>query len=508
MATDQEIEDETKLTAPPGFALPSLDGLTPGTSTSVAPTRQLEAVYFDTDDLRLTRAGASLRHRSDGGGGGWTVKLPDVGAGDALHRREVAFDGPAGEVPPAAASLVRAFTRGGRLVPVARITTVRRTNEVHDRHGRRVLEIADDTVIGEPLVDVDGGERTFREVEIELHSSTSAARKARRAAVKRLVTAGCAPSSCPKIARVLGVHAGRPADHQPRHLPDEPSLAALLHDALARSVAQMVHHDPDLRLADEPEDVHQFRVATRRLRSDLRTFRAVLEDDPVRAVRDELRWLGDVVGRVRDLDVLGARLRAGIRSLDAVDAPAATVLESHLHTEMVAARAQLREALDGDRYVRLLDALVALAADPPVLDEHRSDDDVRAIVVRAVRRPWKRLRDEVRSLPADAADAQLHHVRILAKRTRYAAEAASPLVGRRAKRFADAVADLQGVLGEHQDTVVLEQWLRRAASLLPAAALVAGRLIEQDHVVRRDLRARWFETWEDAAQPSLRRWMR
>ena len=80
--------------------------------------------------------------------------------------------------------------------------------------------------------------------------------------------------------------------------------------AIARSTARLLAHDPGVRLGDDPEDVHQARVATRRMRSDLRTFRRVLDEDWDESMRDELKWLGGLLGAVRDTDVLLDRLEA------------------------------------------------------------------------------------------------------------------------------------------------------------------------------------------------------
>ncbi|MDQ3354937.1 MAG: CHAD domain-containing protein, partial [Actinomycetota bacterium] len=108
----------------------------------------------------------------------------------------------------------------------------------------------------------------------------------------------------------------------------------------------------------------------------------------------------------------------------------------------------------------------------------------------------------------DGADEELHQVRIRAKRCRYAAEVAALAVGKPAKQLARAVADLQDVLGEHQDAVVAEAWLRSVAhELTPGEALVAGQLIAGQRKIAARSRGSWPEAWDRASRRKLRGWL-
>jgi CHAD domain-containing protein len=125
-----------------------------------------------------------------------------------------------------------------------------------------------------------------------------------------------------------------------------------------------------------------------------------------------------------------------------------------------------------------------------------------------VRRPWKHLRDAVAAVEPDGPDEELHQVRIRAKRCRYAAEVAAVAVGKPAKRLAAAVAELQEVLGEHQDAVVAEDWLRSVApELSPAEALVAGQLVAGQRTIADASRREWADVWDRVNRPKLRAWM-
>jgi CHAD domain-containing protein len=105
----------------------------------------------------------------------------------------------------------------------------------------------------------------------------------------------------------------------------------------------------------------------------------------------------------------------------------------------------------------------------------------------------------------DASDASLHAVRIRAKRARYAAEAVSPVFGKRAQAFAKAAADLQDVLGDHQDSVVARAWLRQAAEG-GADAFVAGELAAIEAQAAAEARAAWPKAWKALSRKRLRFW--
>ena len=132
---------------------------------------------------------------------------------------------------------------------------------------------------------------------------------------------------------------------------------------------RLIRHDAAVRLGSDMEAVHQARVATRLIRSDLRTFRSLLEPTWDAQLRDELRWLGDELGAVRDLDVLGERLRAHTSMLPDEDAVTMRKLLDRLRAQRDEARAAMLSAMREDRYDVLLDRLVAAATAPAVLDD-------------------------------------------------------------------------------------------------------------------------------------------
>ena len=494
-------ETEVKMGAWAGFELPVLDGLLDEVDCIPRPPRTLMAVYYDTPDLRLARWGVTVRHRS-GDGDGWTVKLPEGDDGPALVRRELHFDGDAETMPDGASALVLAYARGTPLVPVARIRTERTGVDLVDHEGARVAEVVDDEVSV-----LHGGRvaTRFREVEVELGDRAPSGLM--ETVVERLRQAGAgAPDATPKVIRALGARALEPPEVEPVALGKRPSAAQLVHHAIAASVVRVLRHDPGVRIGDDPEDVHQARVGTRRLRSDLRTFAPLLDEEWLAALRDELRWFGGVLGAVRDADVLIDRLRRQATTLPEPDTGGLAPLFRRLAKERDEARTALLEAMCSPRYVALLDRLVAAAQAPAV--RPRAERPAPDVVPDLVAGPWKRLRKAVEALPADPPVDDLHQVRIFAKRARYAAEAAAPLFGKKAARFGGALARLQEVLGDHQDAVVAEAWLHGAVEGADAAvSLAAGELIGIQRAEAAACRKRWRKVWDKAADKKLRSWL-
>jgi len=495
-------EREIKLAAPPTATLPPLSDPLAGVVAEPAGTRHLIATYYDTDDLRLARAGVSLRHRNDEG---WAVKLPAGSRDDPLlDRSTYAFAGDDDDDPPAEAlDLVRAFVRTAPVTPVARLRTTRRAVHLRTAQGSAIGEVVDDDVI---VVGGDAPVRSFRELEIEVADGAPEAQTT--AIVARLRAAGAgAPDPTPKIVRALGPRAAEPPDVEPvsgsaRNLHD------VVSDALRASVAKLVTHDAGVRRGDDAEELHQARVATRRLRAHLGTFRPLLEEHWADALRVDLQWLGTALGAVRDADVLLERLEGRLAQVPGQDHSDGERLFDLLRTQRADARRHLLVVLRSDRYAELLDRLVEGARAPRLLPSGEDETD-EELLRASVRRPWNHLRHAVESLPDEPADEDLHAVRKRAKRARYAAEAVEPAFGKPARAFARALTDVQDILGEHQDGVVAAAWLRTAATQVHGdrAAFVAGELVALEHEAALAARRAWPAVWQEASRKKHRHWL-
>jgi CHAD domain-containing protein len=490
------LEREAKLAASAAFRLPPMDGLITGATAIARPRLELEATYYDTAELHLARWGVTLRHRTGEPGPTWTLKLPGGAEEHTLERQELRFAGDRAAVPREASDLLRAYVRGRTLIPVARLHTSRDPIDIREPDGTLLAEIVDDAV------SVHAGNRVtsrFREIEIETKHDGSQGREVLRAAVDRVTAAGCEDDQpVPKLIRALGADASRPAEVVVPDLGAHPRPDELARHAIAGAVVQLLQHDAPVRLGEDEEGVHKFRVATRRLRSDLGTFAAFFDGEQAEHLREELRWLGNEVGRLRDTHVLAGNLQRAIDALPADDVSPGQHLLKRLRRQAQDGRDSVLAALRSERYDRLLDELVRTAGAGQPLPEGASQRhrkrDARAMN-NLVRTRWRRLAAAVEALGDDPPDAALHDVRIKAKRCRYTAEAVTPVAGERVARFAVAVSRLQTVLGEHQDTVVAERWLREAADATPVSRLAAGELVAHQRAERSRLRAEWPPVW-------------
>jgi len=496
------LEREVKLGAGPAFHLPDLTGVIDGVTVTPPEAVRLETVYYDTADLRLARWGVSLRHRA---GEGWTLKLPPVHApangqtGALLERDELTFQGSAKKPPPGAVAVVRAYVRTAELIPVARLSTIRRRVRLLDGGGARLAEVVDDEV------SVRDGRRVaarFREIEVEV---TGDADGIVAPLVARLRGAGAgAPDPTPKHIRALGPRAMEPPEVAPMVVEAASPARDVIRSVIAQSVAALLYHDPLVRTSADPEAVHQARVATRKLRSHLRTFGPLLDPEWTEPLRSELGWLALSLGAVRDQEVLLERLRERAKTLPANDLRSALGVLHLLELDIEGLRKKLIADLDSTRYVDLLERLVAAAHAPGALPE--SDQPAGSVLPALATNPWRRLRSAVRHLPDPPADADLHRIRILAKRARYAAEAVAPVVGTEAATFARTAAKLQTILGEHQDSVTAQAWLR-GTRISGRRAFVAGELIAMEHIAAEDARKKWPKVWKSLDRKSLRDWM-
>ena len=495
-------EVEAKLAAWPGFELPALDEAVPGLVTETTAPATMEASYLDAADLRLIRAGISLRHRTGEGGdaGAWTLKLPDGGAdGDGvLRRREIVVPGPPGDPPAELLSLVRPWLRTGALTTVAHLRT-ERTRTLLAVDGELVGEVDDDEV---SVLQAGRVAARFREVEVESDAADVLA-----AVVARLRDAGAgAPDPTPKLVRALGPRALQPPDLAVGEPNAEATAAEVLRAAIASSVLRIVEHDEIIRAAADPEGVHQARVGCRRLRSDLRTFAPLLDTAWSEPLRDELRWLAGELGAVRDLDVLRGRLRRQVEALGDSEQAAASVVLGKLDRERDRAVQHAVAALDSRRYLAMLDRLVEAANAPHTLAE--AEAPAAEVVPPLAGTAFHKLRKAVKRLPKRPSDEELHALRIKAKRSRYAADVAVPVVGDPARAFTKALAGLQDVLGDHHDCSVAEAWLLEAAKgATRVQAFALGLLVAHQRHEAERLRGEWRAAWKAVDRKKLTSWM-
>jgi CHAD domain-containing protein len=444
--------------------------------------RSLE--LFDTGDRRLAACGGELSlHRRDG----WRWRRYPLGHPKLAWREWTAP--PQGQ-EPLVLDWTRAYRRGRPLAARASLALHSRDHRVADADSDALLTLL------EERVDEQVGSRwtpRLRHVRVVETGGGAAAAMALR------IIQDAALDDAPTLAllRPTLVRASRLA------LPGADSTTA--RDLFTRSgtlsLIQWLYFDCELS-SGAPEALRKVRVALRRLRSDLQTFAPLLDRDWADGRREQLGRLADRLGVVRDAEVLTARLSELIARLPDADQPAAQPLPEAARAELSAARAELLEGLAGDEYTAMLNAAVEAITRP----RWAGDDDL--VVTRLARRPWRRLREYVAGLDRAPSDPELHRVRILAKRARYAADACVPAVGDAAALSASRLAGLQTVLGEHHDAVVAREWLHRQAVAASEVSFVAGELAALELARGDDAKKRWRDAWAAASRKQDWRWLR
>ena len=469
----------------PTLAIETVDG---GTVTALArPPRRLVDSYLDCEDWRIARAGFVVRTRRRGRSDEVTLKDNRPAEQSGLRQRlEVTEvlppsgleglgpDGPVGR-------RLRAIVGSRRLREVLQVRTRRRPFALRVG-GVDVAEIAlDDTMI---VVGTGQRPMQLRRVEVEVHPDWL---DALEPIVEQLrLTCGLQPARLSKFEAgllALGEEIPGTPDLGPTDISAGSTMGDLAFAVLRRQLAVVRAKEPGTRLGEDPEELHDMRVATRRLRAALSLFDGVL---PVRAqvFREELGWLGRLLGAVRDLDVQLQGL-AGLSS--AVDAPDGhdpmVELSALLEREREAARGDMLNGLDSVRWERLAKGLTAMAQQGPARRSLATRVPAEIGLPELVFRRHHKVRKAATRARQTGIVTDFHALRIRCKRLRYALEFSSEVYGGKTSRFVRELTVLQDELGEMQDAEVASLQLADLATgdaHLPAATIfVMGGVAEQ-----------------------------
>ena len=243
---------------------------------------------------------------------------------------------------------------------------------------------------------------------------------------------------------------------------------------LRQQVDEILRHDPGTRFGRDPEDLHQMRVATRRTRAILRTARPLLDPAWNWALRGEIGWLASILGKVRDFDVLHQKLMSETHTLTDSEQKPFQGLLTQLIAQHSVARAMMLEALRSERYLSLLDQMESSTQHVDIMNPHVALQDL-------AKKEFDKLEKAVDNLSKKYDDEDLHRLRIRTKRVRYAAELAEPCIGKPITRLIRQVRKFQDLLGEHQDTVMIEEQLQNFlhSSRRVKAAFTTGLIVER-----------------------------
>ena len=439
-------EQETKFEVDTDWVMPPVADLVPEGGRLDQDVRKLHNTYFDTPGAGLRLFGITLRRRIGGSETGWQLKVPSGSA-----RTELQSGSHEKTLPPPLTEGVQGLLAGESLDAVATIVTARTAYQLLNADGELVLEIADDQVQSGPP---DGKSmlHSWREVEVEL--GPAGKKKDLKRATKLLLDASASPGKTRnKLDRALG-----------SALPDGQAStveSGTVGDLAAAYVAAQceVLASNDVGMRTGTPTVHKTRVAARRLRSTLRIFSDVFAAAPAEELDNELKWYADVLGQVRDRDILSSRLDKQIADLppEQVRGPVEAEVTKTLDAEREDALRRLNEAMRTPRYEHLVQLLRGWRTAPPLTDA-AAEDGATAIkyVEKAKRTAEKRLRK--------AEDIEeLHRARKAFKRARYAAELAEP-VDSQMKSVAGDAEEMQTLLGEHQDATVAAEFLAKMSA--------------------------------------------
>ena len=458
--TPQTVREvEVKLRVHGLFKLPDLVAHDVGVARAKRQVvREMRAIYHDTRDLRLFRWGVTLRRREGGPDAGWHMKLPVKGITDGTRDElQLPLDaGPVGEVPEALATIVMPFVRDAPLAPIADVRTERTPYVLYNADGVAIAEMVDDLV---SIFDDGTQVERYREIEVEALVDDAPL----EAIVNVLVEAGATRSSISKAAAALGPAAAGPPDVlEPADVGPKDSARDSITAFLRKYIRAFITQDVRVR-RDLPDSVHQMRVAARRLRSGLKAFGPLVDEEWASHLRSELGWAAGELGAARDTEVLLERLDRHAEHLGSRDAALVrAVIDPQLAARLESARDGALDSLATPRHVALLSALVAAANDPKITE--LGDRQSNEVLPELVDRSFRRLARRVKELELEGPAEVWHEARISAKRARYSAEAVAGVFGAPAKRLADALSEVTEILGEHQDACIAQDVLRELAA--------------------------------------------
>jgi triphosphatase len=470
-----------------------------GPAVEPVATSTIVDTYLDTRDWRLHRAGYSLRIRRKAGAVEATLKSLEEGV-QGLRRRTEFSEGLAGR--DAAALLdamgpvgTRARLAAGTapLVPLFDVRT-RRTEYRLTVDGAPAGEVAvDRTTI--PLGDGSESAR-LRRVEIEVPDhlvpvlgpfvdSMRSANGLQPAALSKYQAGLLAKGLHPTITPGLGsmeVDASR-------------TIGEVAFAVLRRQMTNVLANEPGTRIGDDSEDLHDMRVATRRIRAALSTYRDVL---PVRFVRfrDEFGWVADALGAVRDLDVQMVQLDEWVAGSAEEDAGALEPLRKILETQRKEARERMLAALDSGRYERLVATFTAGLQRGPLKTSAASRQPVLGAAPDLILKRYRTVRQRGRRIRRDSSSSDYHRLRIACKRLRYTLEFLSDVYPKEIPPLVKRLVAVQDILGRHQDAFVAVRRLRstvaeQGISLAPATVFAMGIVARRYGEQEEDLRARF-----------------
>jgi triphosphatase len=495
-ATDhQEIEwqfDAGELEPVEGW-LDQHDSGSSGLIVAPESTVELTDTYYDTHDWRFYRAGYALRVRNTDGEVEATMKSLTPAEGSLRRRREISE--PLEDVRPStlkrAGGAVGARTRtlvgGCEMRPLFTLKTRRQgfallLEDSADRNQEdvRIGEISLDTS------EIPLGEETARLTRVEVEAGIGMAPTPDLLGFVDEMQSSLelTPASVSKYEAGLyasGLNPEGDSEFGPTRIDPSMSLGEVAFAVLRRQFAEMRDHEPGTRLGEDPEELHDMRVPTRRMRAAMKVFEEAL---PERAswLREELRWVAHALGDVRDLDVQIERLQAWQEEADEEVSRFLDRVLTITHKRRAKARKNMLEILDSSRYERLLSSFAEMLRLGPAAELElaqmngtgQAGEAVTAAAPALISDRYRKWRKAAKRLDESSSPEAFHDVRKKGKRLRYTLEFFSEVYGKPVQKLVKPLKALQDDLGDHQDAVVAAAYLRELGTTTGQARVPRG----------------------------------
>src|SRR6202522_2911887 len=448
-------------------------------------TLKIFDTYYDTDDWRIHRAGFALRIRSEDGKSEATLKSLQSNHAEMADRRELSEMLESSESESIARSTgpvgtrVHAVSGVRTLQPLFEVHTSRQRYAVHAAIDEKPLgEIAlDETVISHP----HGQPQTsMQRVEVEALTEAHEPLQSLVNTLRPWCSLELASDS--KFSQGLksvGLAPAPPAELPPPAVNESVRIDEVTRATLRRYLSIWDLHEPRARLGDDPEELHDLRVAGRRLDAILRQFGTYLPASLVR-IRPTLKNVLGALGETRDLDVALLELDAFNCALPEADRPALEPLKQHLRSQRARARAKMLSLLDSSAVQKDLDELRRVLTQPSEAAQG-AGAPVLEVVSDLIRTRYKKVRKGAGVLTPESPTESYHAVRGNVKKLRYVLESVAVILGKPADGMVRSLRRWQEELGMQQDADVAGRRLQALATvppkgLPPETLFVMGRL--------------------------------
>lgn len=274
--------------------------------------------------------------------------------------------------------------------------------------------------------------------------------------------------------------------------PGREAVGAALSEVWRRQLQEMLACESGVIAGTDSEVLHRLRVALRTTRALLRLFQRYLPAPATvaDAVAHELAWLSDTLNAARDLDIIAEFVQRVAASSSPRERRMAVPLQRELQSQRAEQRRALAAVLRGRRYRRLVARWCAF------IELCRCADAGATISYTRFATAWQvigleqlvRMLRRLRKIDEQSTPAELHRLRIRAKRLRYLFEACPQRPhDKNSAAVANTFVTLQRALGEHQDAVVIRAWLQRVAERKLAV----------------DVPSRWYALLEEQCRRAL-----